>query len=530
VNPATIGTPCLVPVQMDVEGGSRSRGFITRLAPDSAAVSSDPPLAVGCTVTLRFRSPVTGEEVVSVGEVQEALEEGGLWRGRSAALVLLRSSLEEDVLGPGGVDARTAHPHRRGSEPSPVNLTNLPPGAGLSGALAAGLGRRRRTAANPLPLTQTTPPPEPAEPPDPETDKYVAVQDHLSDEHTAPPRGSWLSEPEPASADAFGVSAEEAVPPIRATDPHLPKVVEAQTEAPPRNLEADEGDEGDDDFLGRFGQVGDVPDFMLPQGAEDSAQLGVHPQLTTFADPDETADHVDEDGYFDPARSGKIDVPTQTDLPNLGGFGAVAGGEAGDDFFGVDELGDGDSYDRILETGNEDDISHHSGAPPVRNTLSIGDAPMQAMPPWEAEGPRRADESLIPRNARIASSLPVAFWARGRSHNALAQNFSKEGLYLSYSDPPPVRGAIVRIEFPVEGDGESVPIRFNAEVRWQSSDRPGSGLPEGFGVQILTFESPKDRRRYDELLMLILALHEQQSKRENEQEGGKWSWGTDSPS
>ena len=143
-------------------------------------------------------------------------------------------------------------------------------------------------------------------------------------------------------------------------------------------------------------------------------------------------------------------------------------------------------------------------------------------PPWESEpgDSNRALMSLIPRNARIASSLPVTFWARGRNNSAVAQNFSKEGLFLAFPGNPPVRGAIVRVEFPVEGDDCSVPVRFNAEVRWHTADRPGMDLPEGFGVQILTFESPKDRARYDELLLLILSLHSDQTAKEN-----SFQWG-----
>ena len=86
-----------------------------------------------------------------------------------------------------------------------------------------------------------------------------------------------------------------------------------------------------------------------------------------------------------------------------------------------------------------------------------------------------------------------------------------------------MRGAIVRIEFPIEGDdGDSVPVRFNAEVRWHRSDRPSADIPEGFGVQILTFESPKDRVRYDELLLLILKLNADQERKES----AAFQWGS----
>jgi len=127
-------------------------------------------------------------------------------------------------------------------------------------------------------------------------------------------------------------------------------------------------------------------------------------------------------------------------------------------------------------------------------------------PPWEADG-EDAGRSFIPRHVRIASSLEVTFWARGRSHTATAQNFSREGAFLAYPGDPPIRGAIVRIEFPIDWTGESLPVRFNAEVRWHRADQPGADVPEGFGVQILTFESPKDQSRYDEMLVLLLDLH-----------------------
>jgi hypothetical protein len=515
VNSAALGTPCLVPVEVRLAGGASCRGFITRLSPDTAAVSSDPSLEVGSRVTLTFRSPVSGDEVVADGKVTEALEEGGLWRGRRAALVQLENSLEEDVLGSGVARARK-HPRRRGSEAAPAR-------ASFSGSLQAGLGRRRRTS-----LSQPAVP-LPKAPAPPESDQW-RLPGSISDDHTAPPRGGWLSDPEPQESPGVGFSGEEAVPPVRATDPEIPMLSQPEIGAPPRK------DDGDDDgeFFGMFGRTEDVPDFMLPQGAEDSSQLGIAGRVSSEVppDPDRTSEHTDADGYFDPNRSGKIDVPgTNPSGPamGVGGFGAVSEQDEGATAH-ADLTADPD-FQALLETGSQPDPTALSDQPPVRSTLSVGGDPDRSMAPWEAAPPlRRPDESLIPRNARIASSLPVTFWARGRCYQAIAQNFSKEGLYLAFNKTPPVRGAIVRVEFPIEGDGDSVPIRFNAEVRWQSADRPSSDLPEGFGVQILTFESPKDRRRYDELLWLILSLHESQSARESDPEGNRWSWGSKSRS
>ncbi|MCO4773801.1 MAG: PilZ domain-containing protein, partial [Deltaproteobacteria bacterium] len=147
-----------------------------------------------------------------------------------------------------------------------------------------------------------------------------------------------------------------------------------------------------------------------------------------------------------------------------------------------------------------------SRRPPLASQAVVHDSAPAERPPWEDEIASGSIASLIPRNARIASTVDVTFWARGRRNQAMADNFSREGLFLNYAGTPPVRGAIVRVEFPVHGADESVSVRFNAEVRWHRSDRPGVGLADGFGVQILTFESPKDRARYEELLDAILAL------------------------
>jgi hypothetical protein len=127
-------------------------------------------------------------------------------------------------------------------------------------------------------------------------------------------------------------------------------------------------------------------------------------------------------------------------------------------------------------------------------------------PPWE-DPSEDAARSFIPRHVRIASSLEITFWSRGRKHEATAQNFSREGAFLAYNGDPPIRGAIVRVEFPIDWSGESLPVRFNAEVRWHRADQPGANVPEGFGVQILTFESPKDQGRYDEMLVMLLELN-----------------------
>ena len=168
------------------------------------------------------------------------------------------------------------------------------------------------------------------------------------------------------------------------------------------------------------------------------------------------------------------------------------------------------------------------GPPATRAQAAVTPSPNAGAsdsPPWEAESDDAA-RSFIPRHIRIASSLEVTFWSRGRQNKATAQNFSREGAFLAFDGDPPIRGAIVRVEFPIDWSGETLPVRFNAEVRWHRADRPGATVPEGFGVQILTFESPKDQGRYDEMLVLLLNL-DNSAQQAAGQGGYRWGAPTD---
>lgn len=512
-NPASHGTPCLVPVEVEA-ADTTCRGFITRLGASFAAVSTDPALEVGSTVKLSFRRPLDSSEIKVRGEVSELLAEGGLWRGRPAALIDLLDPLPDDFLGTG--EGRPPAQLRRGSEGR---------SSSMGGALrSTGLGRRRHTAASPLQLTRTEPEPTPEARPEPRpepvrdlSDGWISNLADTDDDATAPPRVAMgLTDPEhvvPIEPVAF-FTGEEAEPPVRITGADLAPIQTPESGTPPRL------DESDDDFFGMFGRVADLPEYSLPPGAEDSGALGGIPDLVKQArerQPASPTAPVAGDGYFDlaatspapsaatdPASLGQVsDEPPQ--LPN----------ELMEPLE-PDTTAERRRFEDLLDSGLHAPLE--TDEPPVRNTLSIGGA----RPPWEEDDEDDvAGRSLIPRNARIASSLPVIFWARGRSNSATAQNFSKEGLFLAFPGNPPVRGAIVRVEFPLEGDGESVPVRFNAEVRWHTADRPDVELPEGFGVQILTFESPKDRLRYDQILLAILSLHEGQARKEQ-----SFHWGT----
>jgi hypothetical protein len=126
---------------------------------------------------------------------------------------------------------------------------------------------------------------------------------------------------------------------------------------------------------------------------------------------------------------------------------------------------------------------------------------------WTSEdGLEAVEESVIPRAARIPSGVPVHFWTQAQRLGATAINFSSEGMFLASESEAPARGAMVRVEFALGETRPDAAIRFNAEVRWHQGDRPGGNLPEGFGVQILEFETSGDQERYSKLLLYLLSI------------------------
>ncbi|MCO4772147.1 MAG: hypothetical protein KDA24_19090, partial [Deltaproteobacteria bacterium] len=88
------GTPCLVPAELTLDDGTEHRGFITRLSHVAAAVSSDPALIIGTQLVVRFKRPSDGQPLEARAGVREHLTEGGLWRGKPAALVAFHSPVE----------------------------------------------------------------------------------------------------------------------------------------------------------------------------------------------------------------------------------------------------------------------------------------------------------------------------------------------------------------------------------------------------------------------------------------------------
>lgn len=141
-----LGLPCLLPVRVKVEGAEAARGFVTRLGELTACVSCQPELMPGTKVTVTIRRPSDDEHLTLTGEVEMLLDEGGLWRGRSAALIRLAAPAPEDFLSGTAAEARTQdeQPLRRGAEPT-AQAAYVPGRIG-GRPLRSGLGRRRRSS------------------------------------------------------------------------------------------------------------------------------------------------------------------------------------------------------------------------------------------------------------------------------------------------------------------------------------------------------------------------------------------------
>jgi len=421
-------------VELELADSQSARGFITRLSPVTATVSTDPGLEVGQVLRLRFHRPTDGQPVDVEGSVHALVNEGGLWRGRPAALIELNEAVQDDFAADSS-DLRVRVPNRERRGTQLTRRASDTQGVSMGQTFkASGLGRRRRPGSAPPPIDtpESAPPAQPE--PSPDSQQQQA------------PEGQVATAESAADSDLRGLAS-----------------IDISHDVPLLQPSTGEGDvpEAEDDLFDIF-DADEDPDLDGVAGDPGTAQDSAEGVLATTSYPGPHGD-------VSPATS-----------PMVLGPGQVA-------------------------TGSTPPVQEEDDTIPARSR----DA--DERPPWEA-GAAEPEDPSVPRHVRISSQIEVTFWARGRSNTAIAQNFSKEGLFLSFAGDPPIRGAIVRVEFPMVGPRENLPVRFNAEVRWHRGDQPGLAMPDGFGVQILTFESPKDQNRYEQLLALLLQVTPSEGK------------------
>jgi hypothetical protein len=108
----------------------------------------------------------------------------------------------------------------------------------------------------------------------------------------------------------------------------------------------------------------------------------------------------------------------------------------------------------------------------------------------------RLQHELQRSERRILTSLPVTFLAAGEERHGIACNFSPGGVYLAAEEFPRI-GSVIHVLFPLRSpDGSEREVAFNGVVRWYRRDRPDLDLPDGFGLQIISFQSSEDRWLY----------------------------------
>jgi len=116
------------------------------------------------------------------------------------------------------------------------------------------------------------------------------------------------------------------------------------------------------------------------------------------------------------------------------------------------------------------------------------------------------EELTVEREPRVFSEVAVNYMAAGARHSATVQDFGFEGLYLAVAPmaPVPSRGDMLRIEFPVVTPTEVLKVRLFAEVRWTHGESDPGTDGRGVGLHIVDFESPMERRLYEDYVTALL--------------------------
>jgi len=193
-------------------------------------------------------------------------------------------------------------------------------------------------------------------------------------------------------------------------------------------------------------------------------------------EPEQPAEEPQDD---EPSWEARLDASARSSLPSLD-----SNPESGDALPGLEPITD----DGAVPTG-----------PPIVAAHDLPEPEAYGFGSYSGDG-EDFDESTIDRlkraGPRIVSSLPVTFIAVGEEYHGLACNFSAGGLYMAAETFPRI-GSVVHVIFPLrDAGGTEQEVEFNAVVRWYRKDRPDLPLPDGFGLQIISFESPEDRWLY----------------------------------
>lgn len=127
-----------------------------------------------------------------------------------------------------------------------------------------------------------------------------------------------------------------------------------------------------------------------------------------------------------------------------------------------------------------------------------------AWTPWSGGQVQKPDK--IDREERVLSEIPVTYFGTGGEHSGMAQDFSRQGLFLAVlpDEPLPRLGEVLRVQFPVpEGDDVAM-VGMHGEVRWTHGADQRATRGKGVGLQIVRFDDEAGQQAYQRWVAFLL--------------------------
>ena len=127
-----------------------------------------------------------------------------------------------------------------------------------------------------------------------------------------------------------------------------------------------------------------------------------------------------------------------------------------------------------------------------------------AWTPWSGAQVQKPDK--VDREERVLSEIPVTYFGAGGEHSGMAQDFSRQGLFLAVlpDDPLPRLGEIVRIRFPVPEGEDVAMVGMHGEIRWTHGADSRATRGKGVGLQIVRFDDEAGQQAYQRWVAFLL--------------------------
>ncbi len=157
----------------------------------------------------------------------------------------------------------------------------------------------------------------------------------------------------------------------------------------------------------------------------------------------------------------------------------------------------------VAPAGSPADDGPPSADLEVPSAETLGSPDLTALPrresawtPWSGAPVQKV--APVDREDRVLSQVPVTYFGAGGEHSGMAQDFSRQGMFLAVlpDEPLPRLGEVVRVQFPVpEGEDVAV-VGLHGEVRWTHGADRGAARGKGIGLQIVRFDDEAGEQAY----------------------------------